>query len=144
MDHSFTEMKGTLGNLAYVEESANEEGSVNSDTEKETDKAPNKDSASTNDQHLSGSSNANNVNNWLTLTNNTSPTDPKSFKEENSTLAGIAIEQLFKVQDKISEELPDIPSLIRKATDSVTLLGAADFGLNMQRRDNIKPELNAD
>ena len=90
MDHSFTEMKGTLGNLAYVEESANEEGSVNSDTEKETDKAPNKDSASTNDQHLSGSSNANNVNNWLTLTNNTSPTDPKSFKEENSTLAGIA------------------------------------------------------
>ena len=90
MDHSFTEMKETLGNLAYLEESANEEGSVNSDTEKETDKAPNKDSASTNNQHLSGSSNANNVNNWLMLTNNTNPPDPKSFKEENSTLAGIA------------------------------------------------------
>ena len=49
MDHSFTEMNETLGNLAYVEESANEEGSVNSDAEKETDKAPNKDSASTED-----------------------------------------------------------------------------------------------
>ena len=69
MDHSFTEMKETLGNLAYVEESANEEGSVNSDAEKETDKAPNKDSASTKDQNLSGSSTANNVNNQLTLTN---------------------------------------------------------------------------
>ena len=49
-----------------------------------------------------------------------------------------------KVQDKISEELLDIPSLIRTATDSVALLGAANFGLNMQRRDNIKPELDAD
>ena len=34
MDHSFTEMNETLGSLAYVEESANEEGSVNSDAEK--------------------------------------------------------------------------------------------------------------
>lgn len=39
MDHSFTEMKETLGNLAYVEESANEEGSVNwSRTRRKTDK----------------------------------------------------------------------------------------------------------
>ena len=37
----------------------------------------------------------------------------------------------------------DIPSLIRTATDSVALLGAANFGLNRQR-DSIKPELNAD
>ena len=48
MDHSFTEMKETLGNLAYVEESANEEGSVNSDAEKDRQGA-NKDSASTKD-----------------------------------------------------------------------------------------------
>ena len=234
MDHSFTEMKETLGNLAYVEESANEEGSVNSDAEKDRQGA-NKDSASTRDQNLSGSSNANNVNDQLTLTNNTNQTDPESFKEENSTLAGIAsnlklgqkkapavnaqfagilkevmrvkfdddvltetknrytrpvnfecleptqvnhllwdklkhdtrssdlklqliqanllkeiipivlvVEQLVKVQDKILEELLDIPSLIRTATDSVALLGAANFGLNMQRGDNIKPELNAD
>ena len=234
MDHSFTQMKETLGNLAYVEESANEEGSVNSDAEKDRQGA-NKDSASTKDQNLSGSSNANNVNDQLTLTNNTNQTDPESFKEENSTLAGIAsnlklgqkkapavnaqfagilkevmrvkldddvltetknrytrpvncecleptqvnhllwdklkhdtrssdlklqliqanllkeiipivlaVEQLVKVQDKISKELLDIPSLIRTATDSVALLGAANFGLDMQRRDNIKPELNAD
>ena len=51
MDHSFTEMNETLGNLAYVEESANEEGSANSDAEKETDKTPNKDNASTKDQN---------------------------------------------------------------------------------------------
>ena len=89
MDHSFTEMKETLGNLANVEESANEEGSVNSDAEKDRQGA-NKDSASTRDQNLSGSSNANNVNDQLTLTNNTNQTDPESFKEENSTLAGIA------------------------------------------------------
>ena len=62
-------MNETLGNLAYVEESANEEGSANSDAEKETDKASNKDSASTLDQNLSGSSTANNINNQLTLTN---------------------------------------------------------------------------
>ena len=80
MDHSFTEMKETLGNLAYVEESANEEGSVNSDAEKDRQGA-NKDSASTKDQNLSGSSNANNVNDQLTLTNNTNQTDPESFKE---------------------------------------------------------------
>ena len=80
MDHSFTEMKETLGNLAYVEESANEEGSVNSDAEKDRQGA-NKESASTKDQNLSGSSNANNVNDQLTLTNNTNQTDPESFKE---------------------------------------------------------------
>ena len=62
-------MNETLGNLAYVEESANEEGSANSDAEKETDKAPNKDNANTKDQNLSGCSTANNVKNQLTLTN---------------------------------------------------------------------------
>ena len=54
------------------------------------------------------------------------------------------IEQLVKVQDKISPEILDIASLIKTATDSVAILGAANFGINMQRRDNIKPELNAD
>lgn len=48
----------------------------------------------------------------------------------------LVVEQLVKVQDKISEELLDIPSLIRTATDS------ENFGLNKQR-DSIKPELNA-
>ena len=54
------------------------------------------------------------------------------------------IEQLVKVQDKISPEILDIASLIKTATDSVAILGAANFGINMQRRDNIKPERNAD
>jgi hypothetical protein len=54
------------------------------------------------------------------------------------------VEQLVKVQNQIQPEVMDVESAIKTATDSVALLGAANFGLNMQRRDNVKPELNAD
>ena len=86
---------------------------------------------------------------WDKLKHNTRSSDLKLQLIQANLLKGIipivlAVEQVVKVQDKISEELLDIPSLIRTATDSVALLGAANFGLNMQRRDNIKPELNAD
>ena len=90
MDHSFTEMKETLGNLAYVEESANEEGSVNSDAEKDRQGA-NKDSASTKDQNLSGSSNANNVNDQLTLTNNTNQQTLSPSKRKTQLLQELRV-----------------------------------------------------
>ena len=38
----------------------------------------------------------------------------------------------------------DAPALIRAATDAIALIGAANFELNMRRRDNIKPELIED
>ena len=52
------------------------------------------------------------------------------------------IEQFVKVEENISPEILDIASLIKTATDSVVILGAANFGINMQRHYNIKPELN--
>ena len=86
---------------------------------------------------------------WDKLKHDTRSSDLKLQLIQANLLKGIipivlVVEQLVKVQDKISEELLDIPSLIRTGTDSVALLGAANFGLNIQRRDNIKPELNAD
>ena len=80
---------------------------------------------------------------WDKLKHDTRSSDFKALLKEIIPIV-LVVKQLVKVQDKISEELLDIPSLIRTATDSVALLGAANFGLNMQRRDNIKPELNAD
>ena len=83
-------MKETLGNLAYVEESANEEGSVNSDAEKDR-RGANKDSASTKDQNLSGSSNANNVNDQLTLTNNTNQQTLSPSKRKTQLLQELRV-----------------------------------------------------
>ena len=79
---------------------------------------------------------------WDKLKHDTRSSDLKLQLIQANLLKGnipivLAVEQVVKVQDKISEELLDIPSLIRTATDSVALLGAANFGLNMQRRDNI-------
>ena len=54
------------------------------------------------------------------------------------------IEKLVKARDKIPKDALDVPELIRAATDAIALVGAANFELNMRRRDNIKPELNED
>ncbi|XP_067025278.1 uncharacterized protein [Acropora muricata] len=86
---------------------------------------------------------------WDKLKHDTKSNDLKLQKIQANLLKGIipivsVIEQLVKVQDKISPEILDIAPLIKTATDSVAILGAANFGINMQRRDNIKPELNAD
>lgn len=52
------------------------------------------------------------------------------------------IEKLVKARDKFPKDALDVPELIRAATDAIALVGAANFELNMRRRDNIKPELN--
>ncbi|PFX23464.1 hypothetical protein AWC38_SpisGene11989 [Stylophora pistillata] len=49
-----------------------------------------------------------------------------------------------KARDKILKDALDDPELIRAATDAIALIGAANFELNMRRRENIKPELNED
>ena len=73
---------------------------------------------------------------WDKLKHNTRSSDLKLQLIQANLLKGnipivLAVEQVVKVL------LLDIPSLITTATDSVGLLGAANFGLNMQRRDNI-------
>ena len=73
---------------------------------------------------------------WDKLKHNTKSNDLKLQK--------IQANLLVQEQDKISPEILDIASLIKTDTDSAAILGAANFGINMQRRDNIKPELNAD
>ena len=54
------------------------------------------------------------------------------------------IEKLVKARDKIPKDVLDVPELIRAVTDVLALVGAANFELNMRRRDNMKPELNED
>ena len=85
---------------------------------------------------------------WDKLKHDTKSNDLKLEKIQVNLLKGIipivSVIELVKVQDKISPEILDIASLIKTATDSVAILGAANFGINMQIRDNIKPELNAD
>ena len=53
-------------------------------------------------------------------------------------------ENIVQARGKIPEDVLDVPELIRAATDAIALVGAANFELNMRRRDNIKPELNED
>ena len=86
---------------------------------------------------------------WDKLKHNTKSNDLKLQKIQANLLKRIipiisVIEQLVKVEDNISPEILDIASLIKTATYSVVILGAVNFGINMQRHDNIKPELNAD
>ena len=50
----------------------------------------------------------------------------------------------MKAQDKIPKDALDVPELIRATNDAIALVGAANFELNMRRKDNIKPELNED
>ena len=49
-----------------------------------------------------------------------------------------------KARDKIPKDALDVPELIRAATDAISLVGVANFELNMWCRDNIKPDLNED
>ena len=77
---------------------------------------------------------------WDKLKHDTKSNELKLQKIQANLLKGIisivsVIEQLVKVQDKISPEILDIASLIKTTTDSVAMLGAANFGINMQRRE---------
>ena len=54
------------------------------------------------------------------------------------------VEELVEAKDKVPKDVLDVPALIRAATDAIALTGAANFELNMRRRNNIKPELNED
>ena len=48
------------------------------------------------------------------------------------------VEKLVEAKDKVPKEALNIPGLIRAATNTIALIGATNFELNIQRRDNIK------
>ena len=52
--------------------------------------------------------------------------------------------KLVDAKDKVPSDVLDVPALTRVATDDISLIGTANFELNMWRRDNIKLELNED
>ena len=48
------------------------------------------------------------------------------------------VEKLVEAKDKVPKEALNIPGLIRAVTNTIALIGATNFELNIQRRDNIK------
>ena len=86
---------------------------------------------------------------WDKLKSDTRSADIKLQRVQTNLVKGLVpivsvIEKLVKARDKIPKDALDVPELIRAATDAIALVGAANFELNMRRRDNINPELNED
>ena len=86
---------------------------------------------------------------WDKLKSDTRSVDIKLQRVQSNLVKGLVpvlsvIEELVQARDKIPKDVLDVPELIRAATDAIALVGAANFELNMRRRDNIKPELNED
>lgn len=86
---------------------------------------------------------------WDKLKPDTRSADIKLQRVQSNLVKGLIpvvsmAEKLVRVRDKIPKDALDAPDLIRAATDAIALIGAANFELNMRRRENIKPELNED
>ncbi|PFX19912.1 Pro-Pol polyprotein [Stylophora pistillata] len=81
---------------------------------------------------------------WDKLKPDTRCADIKLQRVQSNLVKGLIpvvsmAEKLVQAQDKIPKEALDAPDLIRAATDAIALIGAANFQLNMQCRENIKP-----
>ena len=48
------------------------------------------------------------------------------------------VEKVVQANDKVPKDALYVPGLITAATDAIALIGAANFELNIRRRDNIK------
>ena len=48
------------------------------------------------------------------------------------------VKKLDEAKDKVPKDALNIPGLIRAATNAIALIEAANFQLNIRRRDNIK------
>ena len=48
------------------------------------------------------------------------------------------VEKVVEAKDKVPKDALYVPGLITAATDAIALIGAANFELNIRRRDNIK------
>ena len=54
------------------------------------------------------------------------------------------IQALLQAKDKIPSDALDVEGLLKAGTDAIALFGAANYELNMRRRDSIKHDLNDD
>ena len=50
----------------------------------------------------------------------------------------------MQARDKVPNDALDISQMVKMTTDAIALIGAANFELNMRRREQIKPELSKD
>ena len=50
----------------------------------------------------------------------------------------------MQARNKVPNDALDISQMVKVTTDAIALIGTANFGLNMRRRERIKPELNED
>ena len=81
---------------------------------------------------------------WDKLKSDTrSAADIKLQRVQSNLVKGLVpivsvIEKLVKARDKIPKDALDVPELIRAATDAIALVGAANFELNMRRRDRLQ------
>ena len=84
---------------------------------------------------------------WDKLKPDTRSNDIKLQRVQTNLVKGVIpivsiIGRLVEARYKIRADTLDVPGSIRAAIDAIALIGAANFELNMRRRDNIKPELN--
>ena len=87
---------------------------------------------------------------WDKLKPETRSNDIKLQRVQCTLVKGVTpmvsiVEKLLEAKDKVPKgDALDVPGLTRGVTDAIALIGAANFELNMRRRENIKPELNED
>lgn len=86
---------------------------------------------------------------WDKLKSETRSADIKFQRVQTNLVKGVIpivslIQELVKARERIPNDVLDVEDLLKMATDAIALIGAANFDLNMRRRDNIKLELNDD
>ncbi|XP_028517175.1 uncharacterized protein LOC114575812 [Exaiptasia diaphana] len=86
---------------------------------------------------------------WDKLKSETRSADIKLQRVQTNLVKGVIpivslIQELVNARDKIPSDVLEVEEILKKGTDAIALIGAANFDLNMRRRDNIKLELNED
>ena len=86
---------------------------------------------------------------WDQLKPETRSLDVKLQKVQAHIVKGVTpivkiIQALLQAKDKIPNEALNVEDLLKAGTDAIALFGAANYELNMRRRDSIKHELNDD
>ena len=86
---------------------------------------------------------------WDQLKPETRSFDVKLQKVQAHIVKGVTpivniIQALLQAKDKIPSDALDVQGLLKAGTDAIALFGAANYELNMRRRDSIKHDLNDD
>ena len=83
---------------------------------------------------------------WDKLKPETRSADIKLHRIQGNLIKGVIplvsiIQELVQARDKVPKDALDISQMVKMTTDATALIGAANFQLNMRRREQIKPEL---